>query len=248
MRLTYAAGTALVTGGSGGIGAAVVSVLAEAGIPVGLTYRSRGASAEAVVRNNEGKAPVRAYAWGGASAEEASGLAARVTTEVGPIRYLICCSGIAQNAAFHALSEPEWLDLIQTNLTGTIALARAAVTPMMKAGFGRIVFTGSVSGLRGIKGHSVYAATKAGLHGLARALAQECSGFGVTINCVAPGFIDTPMLEDVPDRAKDDLARRIPIGRLGSAAEVAHLIAFLASEQAAYITGQTLAVDGGLSA
>jgi NAD(P)-dependent dehydrogenase (short-subunit alcohol dehydrogenase family) len=248
VRLTYAAGAALVAGGSGGIGAAVVAALSEAGVPAGFTYRSGGDRARAVAATNEGKAPVKAYPWGGPTAEEAAGLAARVAAEVGPIRYLICCSGSAQTSAFHALSEPEWLDLIQTNLTGTIALARAVVTPMLKAGLGRIVFTGSVSGLHGISGHSIYSATKGALHAMTRSLARECSGFGVTVNCVAPGLIETPMLDGMPDRAREDLLKRIPVGRLGTPREVAHLIAFLASEQAAYITGQTLAVDGGLSA
>lgn len=248
MKLTYAPGAALVAGGSGGIGAAVVSTLAEAGIPSGFTYRSRGECAQRIVTENGGRTPLKAYHWGGATAQEASGLAARVAAEVGPIRYLVCCSGIAQEAAFHSMPEEQWLDLIQTNLTGTIALSRAAVTPMMKSGFGRIIFTGSVSGLRGIKGHSVYAATKAALQGFTRALAQECSGFGVTVNCVAPGFIQTRMLERMPERTKEDLTRRIPAGRLGTPADVASLIAYLASEQAGYITGQTLAIDGGLSA
>jgi 3-oxoacyl-[acyl-carrier protein] reductase len=118
---------------------------------------------------------------------------------------------------------------------------------MMKAGFGRIVFMSSVSGVRGIPGHTVYAASKAGLDGLARTLARECAAFGVTVNSVAPGYIDTRMLDGMTADRKKALAASVPVRRLGTPEEVAHLVAFLLSEQAAYATGQTWVLDGGLS-
>src|SRR6185436_11249746 len=143
--------------------------------------------------------------WSSPSADDAVRLAAHVENAVGPIRYLVACSGIAQECAFFRLGEPEWLEILATNLTANLALVRSVVTPMMKAGFGRIVLVSSVSGLKGIPGHTVYAASKAALGAFARSLALECAGFGVTVNTVAPGFIDTPMLGGLPQNRKKEL-------------------------------------------
>lgn len=239
MKSTFAPGVALVTGGSGGIGSSVVKMLAENGVPVALTYRRHAVAAM------EG---VAAFPWSSPSADEAVRLVTKVEGQVGAIRYLVACSGIAQERAFFRLGEPEWLDILSTNLTANLALVRAVLTPMMKAGFGRIILLSSVSGLRGMPGHTVYAASKAGVDAFARALALECAAFGVTVNTVAPGFIDTPMLHALPVERKKTLAAGIPVKRFGSPEEVADVVGFLLSEQAAYVTGQTWGVDGGLSA
>ena len=247
MKLSYGVDPVLVAGGSGGIGSAIVARLADAGLPVAFTYHQQAEAAERLVHSRTDGATVRCYPWDGAQAEEAKKLVERVSEDVGPVRSLVVATGIAQGAAFHALAEDDWNVLIETNLTAAVSLARAVITPMMKAGHGRIVFLSSVAARRGLQGMTVYSATKAALEGLTRSLAREVASFGVTVNSVAPGFIETPMLDAMPDRVRREWTRRIPLGRMGSPDDVAAVVAYLMSNEAAYVTGQTWVVDGGLS-
>jgi NAD(P)-dependent dehydrogenase (short-subunit alcohol dehydrogenase family) len=250
MELTYGEGVALVAGGSGGIGADIATSLADVGVPVALTFNRNRGAADALVEKLSASAEgykARAYPWSGSSEDEANRLVAQVTEDCGPIRFLIVASGISQQSAFHTLEEAQWRSIIDIDLNAAISLTRAVITPMMKSGSGRVLFLGSVAGRRGIQGLSVYAAAKAGLEGLTRGVAREAAPFGVTVNCVAPGFIETPMIAEMPEKVKQRWIRSTPVGRFGLPKDVTPLVCLLLSEQATYVTGQTWVVDGGLS-
>jgi 3-oxoacyl-[acyl-carrier protein] reductase len=240
---------AIVTGGTRGIGRAIALELARAGCDLVITYRSDEAAAAAARREIEGVGRrVEALRSDVAVAGEAARVVGAARERLGAPRILVNNAGILRDRALYAMSEEEWDAVLDTNLKGAFNLCRAAVGPMMKQGYGRIVNISSVSGLHGLPGQANYAASKAGLIGLTRVLAREAGRFGVTVNAVAPGFIEGEMLETVPQKQRQAALDRIPCRRFGTPEEVALLVRYLASEQAGYITGQVFVIDGGLTA
>jgi 3-oxoacyl-[acyl-carrier protein] reductase len=237
-------GCALVTGAARGIGAATAKALAREGWPVAVNYRSDEASAREVVASIErdgGRAIARQADVG--SPEQTDRLFKDVEAELGLVLVLVNNAGTRADALSPQLGEDEWTQVIDTNLSGAYRTSRRALGPMLRARFGRIVNVASVVGPRANAGQANYAASKAGLIGMTRTVAVEVARRGITVNAVAPGFVETKLTEGV-----DGLADRIPARRQGTPEEVAACIRFLASEEASYVTGTTVTVDGGLSA
>jgi 3-oxoacyl-[acyl-carrier protein] reductase len=239
--------TAIVTGGSRGIGRAAAEALAAQGAHVVLTY---------VKGEDEAKKVVEAIAARGGKAEAAGfdvadmkateEAIAAVAKRLGRLDILVANAGIAADNLLLRVKEEEIDRVLAVNLKGAIACARAATKVMMRARTGRVIFLSSVVGEMGNAGQAVYAASKAALLGLAKTLAREYASRGITVNAVAPGFIDTDMTTAIAGEAKQKMLEAIPLGRTGRPDEVAAAIAFLASDEAGYITGQTLRVNGGM--
>ncbi len=237
---------ALVTGASRGIGQAILHALGRAGcIVVGTATSEAGAEAigaalaevglkgEGLMLNVNDAAQVDAAIEG-------------ILSRHGRIDILVNNAGITRDNLLMRMKDEEWAAILDTNLTSVFRLSRAVLRPMMKARFGRIVNIASVVGVSGNAGQTNYAAAKAGMIGFSKSLAQEVGSRGITVNCVAPGFIDTDMTKALPEAARAKLMERIPLGKLGSPEDIAHGVAFLASDGAGYITGATLHVNGGM--
>ena len=238
--------TALVTGASKGIGAAIAIALAEDGWNVGVNYRSDREGAERTVKAIE-EAGGRALAVEG-DVSDANGVAdelfSSLESELGPVLALVNNAGITADGLAIQMDDDDWNRVIDTNLTAAFRMTRRAMRPMIKARYGRIVNIASVVGPRANAGQANYAAAKAGLIGLTKTVAAEVARRGVTVNAVAPGFIATDMTEELPDAVLD----AVPAKRVGTPEEVAAAVRFLASDDAGYVTGSTLFVDGGMSA
>ena len=238
---------ALVTGGSRGIGAAVCAELGAAGAEVVVNYASSADAAEAVcagIRDAGGTATALAgdiSTPGGAAA-----LVSQVESEVGPIHILVCNAGITRDNLIMKLSDDDWRAVVDTNLGGAFFTCRAAARPMLKRRAGAIVTMSSVVGIHGNAGQTNYAASKAGLIGLTKALAKELGGRGIRVNAIAPGYISTELTDALPEAAREAILGQTPLGRLGDPADVARAVRFLVSDAAAFVTGDVLAVDGGL--
>ena len=240
--------TALVTGASGGIGSAIARALAGQGARLALSGSngSKLRSFREQLNEEIGGDHVEITCDLSNSAQVEELIPATVDT-LGKIDILVNNAGITRDNLAMRMKDEEWDEVIRINLEAAFRLMRAAARPMMRARFGRIVTITSVVGATGNPGQMNYAAAKAGLTGMTKSLAQELASRGVTANCVAPGFIRTAMTEVLPDPQKDALNARIPAGRMGEGAEVGAAVAFLASKEAAYVTGQTLHVNGGMA-
>jgi 3-oxoacyl-[acyl-carrier protein] reductase len=228
--------TALVTGGSKGIGLGCARALAAEGHRVAITSSSTPV-------DEPGLLTVKCDVTDPEQVEAAVG---QVEEQLGPIEVLVANAGITRDGLLVRMSEADFTDVIDTNLTATWRLAKRVVPKMMKARWGRIVIVSSVGAYLGAPGQANYAASKAGLIGLARSIAREYGPRGITANVVAPGPIDTDMLATMPDDKRAALAGQVPVARIGTVEEVAAAVTFLASEPAAYITGAVLPVDGGI--
>ena len=239
---------ALVTGGSRGIGKAIVVALANAGAKVAFVYQSNQDAAEKLVTEltSQGR-DVYAIQADVSKKADADAAIENVIAKWGRLDILVNNAGIIRDKLVLAMSAEEWNEVINTNLTSVFNFCQAAIRPMMGNRFGRIVNMSSVAADYSNPGQANYAASKAGIEGFSRCLATEYAKRGITVNCVAPGFIETDMTIAVVNAAGDKIKNSIPVKRLGKPEDISNAVLFLASEESSYITGQTLKVDGGLT-
>ncbi|MDB4077045.1 3-oxoacyl-ACP reductase FabG [bacterium] len=237
---------ALVTGASRGIGAAIADDLGVSGhIVIGTATTESGAE-KITQRLAEKNIAGRGMMLNVTDAESVDAVLKAIIEEFGAPTILVNNAGITKDNILMRMKEEEWMDVINTNLTSVFRLAKACVRPMTKARWGRIINISSVVGSMGNGGQSNYSASKAGVEGFARALAKELGSRSITVNTVAPGFIDTDMTKDLPEASKESMLTQIPLARLGTPEEIAAVVSFLVSEAAGYITGETIHVNGGM--
>lgn len=243
MTLKTAKKVALVTGASRGIGKAIAEKLAKDGFfVVGTATTDNSATAISTYLGENGKG----LKLDVSNAESIETVVKTINDDFGSPTILVNNAGITRDNLLMRMKDDEWDDIINTNLTSVFRMSKAVLRGMMKAKTGRIINISSVVGATGNAGQANYAAAKAGMVGFAKSMAKEVGSRNITINTVAPGFIDTDMTKELPDDVKNTLLASIPLSRLGEAKEIAHVVAFLASDGAAYITGETLHVNGGL--
>ena len=232
---------ALVTGGTRGIGEAISVALKGAGYKVAANYGGNDEAASAFSK----KHGIASYKFDVSDFKQCEAGVARIVSEQGPIEIVVNNAGITRDGVLHRMTPEAWAAVVHTNLTSCFNLCRLVIDSMREKGFGRIVNIGSINGQAGQYGQVNYAAAKSGIHGFTKALAQEGAAKGITVNAIAPGYIDTDMVRAVPPQVLEKIVAKIPVGRLGKASEIARGVLFLVGDDAGFITGSTLSINGG---
>jgi len=232
---------ALVTGGTRGIGEAISIALRDMGVTVAANY----AGNEERAREFSDRTGIRSYKWDVADLDACMAGVARVESELGPVEILVNNAGITRDGTMKRMTRQGWDEVIDVNLGGCFNMAKAVWEGMNARKYGRIVNIGSINGQAGQYGQVNYAAAKSGIHGFTKALAQEGASRGITVNAVAPGYVDTEMVRAVPKDVLEKIVARIPVGRLGKADDISRTVLFLVADEADFITGSTLSVNGG---
>ncbi|MDA0229282.1 MAG: acetoacetyl-CoA reductase [Proteobacteria bacterium] len=232
---------AVVTGGTRGIGAAISIALQDEGYRVAAVYARDDAAAEAFHK----KSGVAVYKWDVGDFQQCQNGVARIATEIGAVEILVNNAGITRDATLQRMAQEQWQDVLDTNLGSCFNMCRSVIESMRARKFGRIVNIGSINGQAGQYGQVNYAAAKSGIHGFTKALAQEGARAGITVNAVAPGYVDTDMVRAVPENVLEKIVASIPVGRLGRAGDIARTVKFLVADDADFITGSTISVNGG---
>ena len=232
---------AVVTGGTRGIGEAISVGLKDAGYKVAAVYAGNDEKA----REFSERTGIAVFKWDVSNFEACKEGLGKVAAELGPVEIVVNNAGITRDGVLHRMTFEQWNDVIQTNLTSCFNMCRNTIDGMRERGFGRIVNIGSVNGQAGQYGQVNYAAAKSGIHGFTKALAQEGAAKGITVNAIAPGYIDTDMVRAVPAPVLEKIIAKVPVGRLGKASEIARGVLFLVSDDGGFITGSTLSINGG---
>lgn len=232
---------ALVTGGTRGIGEAISVALKDAGYIVAANYAGNDAAAAEFTE----RTGIKAYKFDVSDFDAVKASVAQIEADLGPIDVLVNNAGITRDGTMHRMSFEQWNAVIQTNLTSCFNTCRAVIDGMRERNFGRIVNIGSINGQAGQYGQVNYAAAKSGIHGFTKALAQEGAAKGITVNAIAPGYIDTDMVRAVPADVLKKIVAKVPVGRLGQASEIARGVLFLVADEGGFITGSTLSINGG---
>jgi len=233
--------TALVTGGTRGIGEAISVALKDAGYKVAANYGGNDEAAKAFTE----RTGIPAYKFDVSDFDAVKAGIAKIEEDLGPVEVLVNNAGITRDGTMHKMTHDNWQQVIDTNLGSCFNCSRAVIEGMRERGFGRIVNIGSLNGQAGQYGQVNYAAAKSGIHGFTKALAQEGAAKDITVNAVAPGYVDTEMVRAVPPEVLEKIVRRIPVGRLGKPEDIARSVLFLVDDAAGFITGSTLSVNGG---
>lgn len=232
---------AIVTGGTRGIGEAISIMLKDKGYKVAANYGGNDERA----KEFSNRTGIPAYKWDVSDFDACAEGVARVKAELGPIEILVNNAGITRDGTLHRMSHESWQKVIDTNLGSCFNMCRVTIDDMRAAKFGRVINIGSINGQAGQYGQVNYAAAKSGIHGFTKAMAQEGAAQGITVNAIAPGYIDTDMVAAVPENVLAKIVAGIPVGRLGKASEIARGVCFLAADEAGFITGSTLSINGG---